>query len=78
VKLRIDKRLGSLERVYQRSRFHQCRTLVFSGFSDAELERLEWVAMQVERDGLAWIETVLTPAERRELDALMARIVVRE
>ena len=74
----ISKRLGSLERVHRRSRFRQCRTLDFFGFSEAELERLEWVAVQVERDGLAWIETVLTTAEQRELDALLAQIVVRE
>jgi hypothetical protein len=45
-----------------------------SVFSDAELDRLEWFAEQCAgwpRDD--WIETGLAPAERIELDGLMAK-----
>jgi hypothetical protein len=44
-------------------------------FSDAELDRLEEFAEQCAAwPGDDWVEAGLTPDERRELDALLAKV----
>jgi hypothetical protein len=71
----VQKRLSWLELVLAADADAPPLAVDLSVFSDAELDRLEWFATRLATwSGDDWSETGLTPDERRELDALLAKI----
>ena len=75
MKTSINKRLAWIELVLAQQDEPEAIVIDFSVFTDEELERLDSFA--VRRDawiGDDWLESGLSSAECRELDALMAKV----
>jgi hypothetical protein len=75
VKATLAKRLSWIELALTRHDDRDTVVIDFSVFSDDDLDRLEWFAIRrAGWPGNDWVESGLMSGERRELDALQAKV----